>query len=77
MHGLMDKITRTGQKHYHYEKQEYVIFPVQCIITRHMILHPIIAAILDFILNILQRWKQQQHASQFLQIQPLLKTIRK
>ena len=55
MHGLMDKITRTGQKHYHYEKQEYVIFPMQCIITKHMILHPIIAAILDFILNILQR----------------------
>ena len=31
------------------------------------------AAILDVILNILQRWKKQQFAVQILQLQPLLK----
>ena len=43
----------------------------------HMIPHSVIAAILDIILNISKRRKQQQYAIQILQIQPLLKTIEK
>ena len=43
----------------------------------HMIPHSVIAAILDIILNISKLRKQQQYASQILQIQPLLKTIGK
>ena len=39
--------------------------------------HPVIAAFLDVILNISKSRKQQQYASQILQIQTLLKTIRK
>ena len=42
----------------------------------YVIPHSVIAAILQVILNILKRIKQQQYASQFIQIQPLLKTIR-
>ena len=43
------------KKHYHYKKQESVTFSVQCIIQKkHVILHPVIAAILN-ILNILHR----------------------
>ena len=42
--------------------------------TKNVIPHPVIAAILEVILNILQRWKQhQQQASQILQIQLLIK----
>ena len=43
----------------------------------HVIPHSVIADILDIILNISKRQKQQQYAIQILQIQPLLKTIRK
>ena len=42
----------------------------------YVIPHSVIAAILDVILNILERIKQQQYAIQIIQIQPLLKTIR-
>ena len=42
-----------------------------------MIHHSVIASILDVILNISKRNKQQQYASKILQIQPLLKTIGK
>ena len=42
----------------------------------YVILHPVIAAIMDVILNITKRKKKkQQYANQVLQIQPLLKTI--
>ena len=44
---------------------------------KHVIPDSVIAAILDIILNISKRRKQQQYASQILQIQPLLKTIEK
>ena len=43
----------------------------------HVIPQSAIAAILDIILNISKRRKQQQYASQILQIHPLLKTIGK
>ena len=43
----------------------------------HVVHHSVIATILDIILNILKCRKQQQYASQVLQIQQLLKTIRK
>ena len=43
----------------------------------HVIPKSVIAAILDVILSISKRRKQQQYASQILQIQPLLKIIRK
>ena len=43
----------------------------------HVIPYFVIADILDIILNISKRRKQQQYASQILQIQPLLKTIGK
>ena len=43
----------------------------------HVIPHSVIADILDIILNISKRQKQQQYAIQILQIQPLLKTIGK
>ena len=43
----------------------------------HLIPHSVIAAILDIILNISKRRKQQQYASQILQTQQLLKTIEK
>ena len=48
-------------------------FSVQCIIAKSVIPHSVIAAILDVILNISKRRKQQQCASQILQIQSLLK----
>ena len=44
---------------------------------KSMIPNSVIAAILDVILNILKRRKQQQYTSQILQIQSLLKTIGK
>ena len=44
---------------------------------KHVIPHSVIAAILDVILSISKRRKQQQYAGQILQIQPLLKIIRK
>ena len=40
---------------------------------KHVIPHPVIAAILNVILNILQCWKQQWNACQIFQKQP--KTI--
>ena len=40
----------------------------------HVISNPVIAAILDVILNILQHLKQYQHSSQIPQIRRLLKT---
>ena len=43
----------------------------------HVIPLSVIAAILDVILSISKRRKQQQYVSQILQIQPLLKIIRK
>ena len=43
----------------------------------HVIPHSVIAAILDVILSISKRRKQQQYASQILQIQPLLKLSEK
>ena len=43
----------------------------------YVIPHSVIAAILDVILNISKRRKQQQYASQILQKQPLLKIIGK
>ena len=43
----------------------------------HVIPHSVIADILDIVLNISKRKKQQQYASNILPIQPLLKTIRK
>ena len=42
------------QKHYHYEKKTRVYHS-----KKHVIFHPIIAAILNVILNILQAEKQQ------------------
>ena len=45
--------------------------------NKSVIPHSVIAAILDAILNISKRRKQQQYASQILQIQSLLKTIGK
>ena len=44
---------------------------------KSVIPHSVIAAILDVILNISKRRKQQQCACQILQIQSLLKTIGK
>ena len=44
---------------------------------KHVIPLSVIAANLDVILNISKRRKQQQYASQILQMQPLLKTIGK
>ena len=77
----MDTITRTKTKtqHYHYERLESVlIFRAVYHSKNHVTPRTVIAAILDVILNILQRWKQQQkHASRILQVQPLMKTIRK
>ena len=53
VHGLMDKITRTKTNHITITKnKESVIFSVQSIIAK--LSHPVIAAILDVILSILQ-----------------------
>ena len=46
-----------GQKHYQNDKQEYVIRAVYHS-KHHVIPHPVIAAILNVILNILQHWKK-------------------
>ena len=43
----------------------------------YVIPHSVIAAILDVILNILKRIKQQQYASQIIQIEPLFKNYQK
>ena len=54
-----------------------VFFRAMYYSKKHVIPHSVIAAILDVFLSISKRRKQQQYASQILQIQPLLKIIRK
>ena len=54
-----------------------LFFSVQCIIAKPCASHSVIAAILDFNLDISKRRKQQQYAIQILQIQLLLKIIGK
>ena len=47
------------KKNYHYEKNKSVIYSEQCIVKKTMWfhnIHPVISAILDDILDILQRW---------------------
>ena len=74
----MDTITKTKTKNIIFMKiRVCYFFHAVCHSKIHVIPHPFIAAILDVILNILQQWKQQQHPSRILQIQPLMKTIRK
>ena len=73
----MDMITRTKTKHINITKNMSIFFSAVCHDSKtHVISNPVIAAILDVILSILQRWKQHQHSSRILPIQPLLKTIR-
>ena len=52
LHVLMETITRTKTKHYHYENKVCYFFRAVYHSKNHMIPHPIIAAILDVILNI-------------------------
>ena len=61
------------KKHYHYEKEESVIFSVQSIIAKPM-RFPTLLLLPSWVL---QRLKRHQHSSKISQIHPLLKTIRK
>ena len=55
-HGLMDMITRIKTKNITITKNKSVIFFNAVYHSKaHVISHPVIAAILDVILNILQR----------------------
>ena len=60
-HGLMDMITKTTTKTL--RKISLWFFRAVYHSKTHVISHPVIAAILEVILNILQRWKQHQHSS--------------
>ena len=73
MHGAWIDVydSRNKDKNITIMKNKSVIFSMQCILV---IPHPVIAAIWDVILNILQRWKTKTCQSNF-KIQP--KTIRK
>ena len=71
VHRLMSRITRTQTKTLPLRKLRVCLSKQKACDS-----HPVIAAILDAILNILNAEKQQ-HAIQILQIQQLLKTIRK
>ena len=50
----------------HYKKRVLYFFRAVYHSKNHVIPCPVIAAILDVILNILQRWKQQQYVSRIL-----------
>ena len=75
VHGLMDMIPRTKTKTLPLRKLKACYFFHAVYYSKnHVIPHPVIAAILNVILNILQRWKTTITSCQILQIQ--MKTIR-
>ena len=76
VYDLMNTITRTKTKNNIMKSMSYFFCAVYHS-RNHVIPHSVIAAILDVIWNSSKRRKQQQYASQILQIQPLLKTIGK
>ena len=71
----MNTITKTKTKNNITNSLSLLFFGAVYHSKNHVIPHSVIAAILDVILNISKRRKQQQYASQIIQIQPLLKTI--
>ena len=77
VHGLMNTIIKTKTEKALRKARVCCFCRAVYYNKNHVIPHSVIAAILDVILSILKRRKQQQYASQILQIQPLLKIIGK
>ena len=73
----MNTITKTKTKKNITKSPSLLFFRAVYHSKSYVIPHSVIASILDVILYISKRRKQQQYASQILQKQPLLKTIRK
>ena len=73
VYGLMNTITKTKTKNNITKSKSLLFYRAVYHSKNNVIPNSVIAAILDIILNISKRRKQQQYASQILQIQLLLK----
>ena len=74
---MVNAITKTKTKSNIKKSMCLLFFRAVYHSIKSVIPHSVIAAILDVILNISKRRKQQQYTSQILQIKSLLKTIGK
>ena len=77
VHGLIDTITRTKTKNYHYEK--IMVRNFFCAVyhnqKKHVISHSAISAILDVILNIFTTLKKQSNSPNTTTVENYQKTV--